>query len=272
MSITIDRNLSNSMPNENISAESIRLPLDVVEYLCSQSKNSTGHTQRQRLGNPAPVGLGGFLLCATPVSLSLLELQGVGGFAAAANIGAYLGLGSVMLILGGIGEWVLGNTFSSVVFCLFGGYWLTLGITIIPGSGAYGIYSTTESAVDVLDNPQFYATFSFILVAMTILCALLTVASIRTNIVWFFMFVLLTTYFGCLAGSFFTFMEKPSSALLLQKVGAGFLFAATILGWYMWFALILLSVNFPISLPVGELSSIVPGRNNQAEMKNTKDA
>ncbi|SCN65932.1 uncharacterized protein FFB20_12391 [Fusarium fujikuroi] len=175
MSITIDRNLSNSMPNENISAESIRLPLDVVEYLCSQSKNSTGHTQRQRLGNPAPVGLGGFLLCATPVSLSLLELQGAGGFAAAANIGAYLGLGSVMLILGGIGEWVL-------------------GITIIPGSGAYGIYSTTESAVDGLDNPQFYATFSFILVTMTILCALLTVASIRTNIVWFFMFVLLTAY------------------------------------------------------------------------------
>ncbi|SCO30875.1 uncharacterized protein FFMR_02076 [Fusarium fujikuroi] len=77
---------------------------------------------------------------------------------------------------------------------------------------------------------------------------------------------------GCLAGSFFTFMEKPSSALLLQKVGAGFLFAATILGWYMWFALILLSVNFPSSLPVGELSSVVPGRNNQAEMKNTKDA
>lgn len=30
--------------------------------------------------------LGGFLLCTTPVSMSLLEWQGAGGFGAAANV------------------------------------------------------------------------------------------------------------------------------------------------------------------------------------------
>lgn len=39
--------------------------------------------------------------------------------------------------------------------------------------------------------PKFYATFSFALVAMAILCALFTVASIRTNAVLFTVLLLL---------------------------------------------------------------------------------
>lgn len=53
--------------------------------------------------------LGGFLLCTTPVSMSLLGWQGAGGFSAAANVGAYFGLGGLFLTLGGIGEWILGK-------------------------------------------------------------------------------------------------------------------------------------------------------------------
>lgn len=84
-----------------------------------------------------------------------------------------------------------GNTFPSTVFCLFGGFWFTFGATIVPGYGAYGLYSTTGVAADGLDEAQFYSTFSFFLIAMCILCAVFTVASIRTNIVLFTILLLL---------------------------------------------------------------------------------
>lgn len=87
-----------------------------------------------------------------------------------------------------------GNTFPATVFCLFGGFWFTFGATIVPAYGAYGSYSTTGHVADGLDAPQFYATFSFLLVAMTILCAVFTVASIRTNVVFFgILFLLVPT-------------------------------------------------------------------------------
>jgi succinate-acetate transporter protein len=126
------------------------------------------------------------------------------------NSGSYFFLGGLLLLLGGIGEWILGicsstyyeltkilipfssgNTFPSTVFCLFGGFWFTFGATIVPGYGAYGLYSTTDAVADGLNEEQFYATFSFFLIAMGILCAVFTVASIRTNVVLFTILLLL---------------------------------------------------------------------------------
>lgn len=46
---------------------------------------------------------------------------------ASAGIGAYYFLGAVLLYAGGIGEWILGNTFPAVVFFTFGGFWGTFG-------------------------------------------------------------------------------------------------------------------------------------------------
>jgi hypothetical protein len=121
--------------------------------------------------------------------------------------GVYFGIGGLLLISGGVGEWILGkqnpstidsltdvstgNTFPSTVFFTFGGFWLAFGTTIVPGSGAYSTYSTTGTAADGLSEPAFYATFSFFLVAMAILCSVYSIASIRTNIALFTVLVLL---------------------------------------------------------------------------------
>jgi succinate-acetate transporter protein len=89
-------------------------------------------------------------------------------------------------------EHTLGNTFPATVFCLYGGFWLTFGATIVPDYGAYGAYSTTGEVAQGLEEPMFYATFAFLLLAMGILTAIFTVASIRTNIVLFGILLLLT--------------------------------------------------------------------------------
>lgn len=77
------------------------------------------------------------------------------------------------------------------MFGIFGGFWFTFGSTITPGFGAYGLYSTTGVVADGLKEPQFYATFSFFLISMTILCAIFAVASIRTNVVLLTILVIL---------------------------------------------------------------------------------
>lgn len=70
--------------------------------------------------------LGGFLLALTPLSNILLGWRHSGLFGAS-DIAAYLFFGGVLMIIGGVLEFVLGNTFPSVVFTTFGAFWLTYG-------------------------------------------------------------------------------------------------------------------------------------------------
>ncbi|KFH47467.1 hypothetical protein ACRE_016310 [Hapsidospora chrysogenum ATCC 11550] len=246
------------MLNRVHTAGAVSIPPHLFEQLYLSPKNAVDGRLRQTFGNPTPIALGGFLLCTTPLSMILLEWQGAGGFGGAANVGSYFFIGGLFLTLGGIGEWILGNTFPATIFCMFGGFWLTFGATIVPGFGAYGTYSPSTAAAQGLDEPQFYATFSFFLVAMTILCAIFTVASIRTNVVFFAILLLLVPTFSCLAASFFAVSQgSMETALRFQYVGAGLLLAVSFLGWYTFLALILLAVEFPFSLPVGDLSTVI---------------
>ncbi|KAG8672059.1 hypothetical protein FPOAC2_05430 [Fusarium poae] len=242
-------------------AMSIPISPELFEQLYLQPQNRVKGDLRKTFANPTPVALAGFLLCATPVSMSLLGWQGAGGFAAAANVGAYFGIGALLLIMGGLGEWILGNTFPCTIFFTFGGFWIAFGATIVPGSGAYSTYSTTGNAADGLKEPSFYSTFALFLVAMAILCAVYSIASIRTNVCLFTVLVLLIPCFSCLAASFFAVAQgNASRALQYQHVGAGILFAVIVIGWYMLTSMLLLSVDFPVVLPLGDLSTIIRGR------------
>lgn len=253
------------------TAGAISLSPELFEQLYLAPKNKVKGDLRQTLGNPTPIALGGFLLCTTPASMSLLEWQGAGGFGAAANVGAYFFLGGLLLILGGIGEWILGNTFSATVFSIFGGFWLTFGSTIMPSFGAYGTYSTTGAVADGLNEPQFYATFSFFLISMALLCAVFAVASIRTNVVLFSILALLVPTFGCLSGSFFAVAQGHAArAQTLQHAGAAILFVISLLGWYIFLAQVLLSVDFPFGLPVGDLSTVVRSKADKTRVPDEK--
>jgi hypothetical protein len=66
---------------------------------------------------------------------------------------------------------------------------------------------------------------------------------------------------GCLSASFFaTAQGSGSKAKTFQHAGAGLLFVVSLLGWYIFLALVLLSVDFPyVQLPLGDLSTIIPG-------------
>jgi hypothetical protein len=72
---------------------------------------------------------------------------------------------------------------------------------------------------------------------------------------------MLTLLVGCLAASFFAVGQgKADLALNCQHAGAGLLLAISFIGWYMLTSMLLLSVDFPIMLPLGDLSTVIHGR------------
>ncbi|KAJ0373755.1 hypothetical protein COL922a_014262, partial [Colletotrichum nupharicola] len=135
--ITIDK--SEETLNRMKTAESVFLPISRESfeklYLSPKHPSVVGDL-RKKFGNPTPIRLMGFLLAATPNACILMGWRGAGG-----NGGAilwvlflsqfsvwisdlidsrcrpvYIFFGGIVQLLGGIGEWIIGNTFSCALF------------------------------------------------------------------------------------------------------------------------------------------------------------
>lgn len=123
------------------------------------------------------------------------------------------------------------------------------------------------------------------------ICFVFLICSLRTNIVFFTIFFTLVCAFGCLAGAYFnlalvyenpentiaaakaaklvvvssspiSYMEGPLLTLIV-KAGGAFTFVTSLAGWWIFVAIMLASLDFPISLPVGDLSHIIKGRSQK---------
>jgi uncharacterized protein len=214
---------------------------------------------RQTFGNPTPVALGGFLLANTPATIMLMGWGGAGAGAGnvSAGTGTYFFLGAILLYAGGIGEWILGNTFPSVVFFTFGGFWGAFGATLTPFFNAVAAYDNADG---------FYNSFAMFLIFMAVLCFLYAIAALRTNICLVAILVCFTVTFPCLAASYFDAARgELGMSSQLRIIGAAFAFAASLIAWYLWFSMILDSVDFPLSLPVGDLSTLIKGRTKKED-------
>lgn len=64
------------------------------------------------------------------------------------------------MIIGGLLEWVLGNSFPSVLFLTFGAFWLSFGATLSPSFAAYASFAAEgEPAAAGLQTQGFNASF-----------------------------------------------------------------------------------------------------------------
>lgn len=74
---------------------------------------------------------------------------------------------------------------------------------------------------------------------------------------------------GCITGSFFSLAHGNGVyATRLQHVGGGLLLAACLIGFYIFIALVLASVDFPIVIPLGDLSTVIKGARDKAQERN----
>lgn len=72
------------------------------------------------------------------------------------NSGANYFFGGLLLILSGIGEFILGNTFPCCVFFGYGAHFLTFAATFTPFFAAISAYTTDGSQ---MQTPPFLASF-----------------------------------------------------------------------------------------------------------------
>ncbi len=92
---------------------------------------------------------------------------------------------------------------------------------------------------------------------MGVLCFVYMICALRTNIVFVGIFATLVPAFGCLAGAYIH-LAKGNAALAvhLQVVAGACTFVTCMLGWWIFFAILLASLDFPFQLP-GEVGSHV---------------
>jgi succinate-acetate transporter protein len=244
------------------TAGSISITPELFEKIYLSPKNQVSNNIRSTVGNPTPLALVGFLLSLTPLSNVLLGWQGSGGLGAA-EVGVYYFFGGLLMVLGAILEFILGNTFPFVVFGSFGAFWLSFGATLTPYFNASVAYAPDTPATASSD-PVFASTFGFFHVYMGVLCFVYMIVSLRTNIIFFLIFLTLVAAFGCLAGFFFSIGNSDPN-ITLQHAAGGLTFVTCLLGWYLFFVQLLAAVDFPLNLPVGDLSRFIKGASERAK-------
>lgn len=256
---------------------SISISPELFEKIYLSPQNNVAGDLRKTFGNPTPLALVGFLLALTPLSCDLMGWRGAGGNGAAST-GVYFFFGGLLMILGGVGEFILGNTFPFVVFSSFGAFWLQYGATLQPFYNAYGAYSPNpEAPAEGLNTVGFNASYAFFLVFMGVLCFLYMILALRTNLVFFLIFLFLVPSFGLLAAAFwhlaYVAAGDASYASVANKeiIAAGATtFIVDMCGWYIFFAIMLAALDFPFQLPVVDLSRFVKGGSEKAKAKKQK--
>ncbi|KAF2124961.1 hypothetical protein P153DRAFT_300732 [Dothidotthia symphoricarpi CBS 119687] len=254
------------------TAGSVSISPELFEKLYLQPQNQVKGELRKTFGNPTPIALIGFLLSLMPLSMQLMGWRGaVGG--GAATIGWYYFAGGVLMLMGGIGEWILGNTFPFVVFSSFGAFWLGFAATLQPIYNAYGAFAntTTSPASTGLQSVGFNVGIGFFLITMGVLCFIYLICSIRTNLVFFMIFFCLVCNFGILTGAYFEGAKGNLrlSGKLTEAAGA-FQFITCLFGWYIFFAIMLVSVDFPLNIPIVDLSTMVKGASEKKKINHVE--
>lgn len=201
--------------------------------------------------NPAPLGLSAFAL--TTFVLSAANAGLIGGRPGAGDaivIGLALFYGGIVQVLAGMWEFRAGNTFGATAFSSYGGFWLAIGFTLLPGSGilsALALGGNVTSAV------------GYFLLGWTIFTALMFLGALRSNwalmAVFFFLFLaFLTLTIGWLSGGPTTLRGALAAGAPWIQIGGWLGIITALLAWYTALAGLLASSKAMFTLPVGPRS------------------
>jgi succinate-acetate transporter protein len=214
-------------------------------------------------GNPTPLGVSSFLLAHTALSMDLMGFRGATAASSVAMLGGFYACAGIGLYLACIMEWIMGNTFPSVVFGTFGGFWLSYAIINTPTMQIAASFAPAADAGNGItatmagsQSPSFNVGLGMYFLVWGIMCFLYFVASLRTNVPFVLVFLSLVFAFELIASAYFhTASGNTAAAAMEFKVAGGFAFITALAGFWINFSLILASVGFPFTIPLIDLSS-----------------
>lgn len=107
----------------------------------------------------------------------------------------------------------------------------------------------------------FYNSFRWFLVVMAFRMVVYAICALRINIVLCIVLILFISAFGCLAGAYFSLgLGNRDLGGTLTRIGGAFAFFGSVLVRYLEIGLLFDTVDFPLALPVGDLSGRFLGK------------
>ncbi|KAJ5964169.1 GPR1/FUN34/yaaH [Penicillium vulpinum] len=200
--------------------------------------------KERKLANPAPLGLCAFALTTFVLGCLNMDVRGI----TEPNIvvGPALAYGGLVQLLAGMWEMAIGNTFGATVLSSYGGFWISLAITFIPGG--FNIIGALEKA-DNGSHTMFYNSFALYLFGWFIFTTLVTMLTLKSPVAFFSLFFFVDIALLLLAlGYLFNVDGVPNEKLI--KAGGFFALLGAFLAWYNAFAGIADSSNSFFLLPV----------------------
>ncbi|SJX63556.1 related to ATO3-plasma membrane protein with possible role in export of ammonia [Sporisorium reilianum f. sp. reilianum] len=222
-------------------------------YLQPSIKSRSQMGLVKAFGNPTPLGIVSFLLTLMPTSCCLMGWRGASSNSLLALIGAFYFMGGTAMVLAGVLEWIVGNTFPFLVFASFGTFWLTLAGYLDPRNAVQASLLTAQTG----SPATYYVPFGYYLVFWAVYTYFLTFAAFRTNVVlvWILLFVALT--FSTLGAAYLKFGEGAVATGGNLVVAAGACgFTACIGGFYILLHLCLAATDFPFNIPLFDLAHL----------------
>jgi len=192
------------------------------------------------VANPAPLGLSAFALTTFVLSASNAGFI----FPKAATpsdgfivVGLAIFYGGLGQLIAGIQEFRAGNTFGATAFCSYGGFWLAVGLVLLPPTGlAAGLGKDLFTALGV-----------FALV-WAIFTGMMFLGTLRTNLALMSVFGFLFLTFVALT---IGYLNAPgSTGITWLQIGGWLGIVTALLAWYTALAGVLASSRSAFQLPV----------------------
>jgi len=166
-------------------------------------------------------------------------------------MGLALFYGGLCQLLAGMWEFKTGNTFGSLAFSSYGGFWMSFAALNMNCLGFLNGYSTYPNGPkDLHDGLGLY------LLAWSMFSLFMGLAAHRTTLALMTLFYLVFLTFLMLAIGDFTTFTYPDISIRTQEAGGCFGVMAAILAWYCAYASLLSKKISLITLPLGDLDPI----------------
>lgn len=172
------------------------------------------------------------------------------------------------MIIAGIAEFILGNSFPMAVFIIYGCHWTNLGYVNDPVHAIVASYATKSEpgALSQLYNAgQGHYNIVMTLITFVFLCG-----SLRINVPFVIVFFGLVFCFSFLAAGHYQLGYNPTIAGLKHafyyfKIAGGFGLVSVITGWYLAIITVCATTGVPCPLPIFDLSQRVFAHNTNAQ-------
>ena len=150
-------------------------------------------------------------------------------------VGLAIFYGGMVQILAGLQEFKAGNTFGATAFCSYGGFWLALGLVLLPPTGL---------AAALVKEGSLATALGVFLLGWTIFTVLMFLATLRSNLALMGVFFFLSLTFLALT---IGWLAGPSTAWI--QIGGWLGIITALIAWYTALAGVLGAGKAMFTLP-----------------------